>query len=772
MRYLLLVLILVSCMALSGVDLVSADFASALPAGWTQMGSTSTHWEHSATNNAGGTTGELGFTWSPSENGTFRFVSPAFNTTMAHDMTLSFKQAIDWYANSFTLSVQISTNLTTWNTIWSSNVVADVAAQTVNAQAPWNWGNSSTTYLAFVYSGNTYNINNWWIDNVSLSYTNTLGTGTWSAATYYPTGDLIVPNGQTLTIQPGVTINMASNSILSVQGSLKALGTGTQKINITTTGATTTWAGIDIQNVAAANDSTILDWCVIQRSIDSGVEIVSSPKIRISNCEIKNCSVTGTGGAIRAVVSNIEVKGCFIQANSSTQDGSAVCIESSSPRFHHNRILLNNLTVSAQHGALTFKTCDLNNVIDNIVVNNSFNGTGAAIYLYNCSGTFKRHLVANNSSIGIWVNNSISSNWMEIDHIDIVNNGYTGLVMNGYVRLKNSIVWGNSSSDEINNMGPSNRLQVSYCCVRNGAAGIVGEDPLYFLNNISSNPLFVNPTESYGTGYDAYSANWRLQDLSPCIDAGDGTTGEYDLDFSPPDIGLYTRKLKPTIYSAADLYPDQGHQIDLRWYPNEKDTSWDPSSWYHVFRWSDDRVELGEDALVVSDPREISPDLAASNSKIYWIHNNRILTYLGQVKAMNRNTYSLIVPTIQDSSATGLHEEVFVVTYFDTTYYWDSIGMSGYSVDNIPPMTPQNAALSRISPTNFRLDWNEVTEGTWQGNSYPETNPITYLIYASDNPEFIPGPQNFLMQTSEPSVILNSPGALRKFYRIIASDSQ
>ncbi|HNX36893.1 MAG TPA: right-handed parallel beta-helix repeat-containing protein [Candidatus Cloacimonadota bacterium] len=773
MKYFVVLVFLICCISLNAVDILSADFTTVLPAGWTQTGSTNTHWQYSNTTQAGGASGELMFNWSPGETGTFRYISAPFNTTKAYDMVVSFKHNADMYAESLNLSLQISTNLTTWNTVWSTNATADIPAQTVNATIPWNWGNSTTTYLAFVVSGNSYNLNYWWIDDVLLSYSNTLGSGLWSDATYYPAGNVIVPSGQTLTLQQGITLNMASNSTMLVQGSLKALGTGQQKINITTSGASTLWAGIDIFNVAATNDSTILNWCVIQRSTDSAIEVENSPKVRISNCELKNNSVTGSGGGIRCLNSNMLVYGCFINANSSTADGSGVYWEGGSPRFDHNRIVSNSISVAYQHGALTFKNCDLNSVSNNILLNNSFASNTGAIYLYSCTGTLKKHLVANNSGFGIYVNSS-TSNWLDIDHCDLVNNGSYGLYTSAYVKVYSSIIWGNPGGDnyEIYNTGNVTRLQVYNCCVKRGIYGIYGINSANYQSCISSDPLFVDPTDGPGTGYDAYSANWRLQDMSPCIDAGSYLTGFYDEDFSAPDIGMYARKLKPGIYSANDVTPDQGHQIDLRWYPTDKDTSWDPSAWYHIFRSTDERAGDLDGAVIVTDPRQISQDLISSSGKICWIHNDRIFTYLGQMKAMNRSAYSMIVPTLQDSSSTGTHGEVFVVTYFDNVYFWDSVGLYGYSVDNIPPMTPSGATLSRINGENFRLEWQEVTEGSLNGNSYPETNAITYLIYASDDPNFVPGQETFVTSTTNLSVVLSEMGDQQRFYRIIASDSQ
>lgn len=769
------IVILFFCLSLGAVDLINEDFSDGLPAGWTQTGFTANHWTTNITNYAGGTADELMLIWNPAETGTFRFIFPSFNTDRVHDMSLSFRHMLDWYSANFTLGVQISTDLVNWNTVWSVTPTADIPAQTVNAAIPWNWGASQNTYLAFVFIGNTYNLNFWYIDDIHLSYTDTLGSGLWSTLYNNPFGDLIIPSGQTLTLGPGIYIFMSTDTSIIVEGSLKAEGTQQQKITLGTSGDPIFWNGIDIYNVDAVNDSTILDWCVIQDSNDSGLEVGNSPKVRVSNCEIRSNSASGSGGGIKCLSSDILVKGCFIHANSSTADGSGVYWSGGTPRFHHNRIIQNTVSSLYQHGAIAFSICDLSYITDNLVLNNSFAGNTGAVYLYNCSGNLRRHLIANNSSYGMYINNSVSSDWLEIDHCDIVNNGNYGIYFTSRVRVENSICWGNNGAYllEIHNASPSTLwIEVYFSCIRRGIYGIDYIDQMNYQNNISSNPLFVNPTEAAGTDYDAYTAIWRLQDFSLCIDAGNYNSGEWDADFSNPDIGMYPRRLKPTCYSAADVAPDQGHQIDLRWYPNDKDISWDPSAWYHVFRSVDRSSEELTDVVLVTDPRQISPSLIASGSKICWINHDRIFTYLGQMKAMNRSAYSLIVPSLQDSSASGTHPEVFVVTYFDNVYFWDSVGIEGYSVDNIPPLPPSGTRINRLATNDFRLEWDEVTEGCWEGNSYPETNPISYLIYASDQPDFVPSSENFVAQTTNLSAVITGMTASRRFFRIVASDSR
>lgn len=691
MKQMLILLMLVFCLSLGAVDLLSESFGTALPGAWQQTGSTNTHWVYSNTATAGGIAGELKFNWSPQETGTFRYVSPAFNTSYVHNMSLSFKQAVDWYAGSFDLSVQMSHDLVSWTTLWSVTSTADIAAQNVSATVPWINGNSPVTYLALVFTGNTYNLNFWYLDDLLLTYSDTLGIGTWPADTYIITGNLITPVGYTLNLGSDTIIRLDNFASLSVGGALRAIGSSGHEVIFTPISSTGAHNGINISYTTPLPDSTILQYCKIEKSSSRGIDVQSRDNVRIESCEINDNSTSQSGGGIYCYNSDITVKNCFVHNNEASTNGAGMYFNICNPVVTGNRIFLNELA-SSSGGALGFRQCNLDNVKDNKVLNNSTpTWGGSAVHLDNCTGGFRYNLISNNASEGIYVSGSGVA--LPIEQCSIVYNDLTGITAATPISVVNSILYSNGSTELGCLYGNPAASWVRFCDVMGGTARINGIATANIQNIISANPLFKLPPAGSGSGFEAYYADFRLGDLSPCIDAGDYTSGAYDDDFSAPDLGLYTRRLKPTIYSAADVFPDQGHQIDLRWYPNDKDVSWDPAAWYHVFRFADDRSALASGTVIVNDPREITLELISSANSIAWVHNQRILSYVGQTKAMNRDAYSLIVPTIQDSSATGTHEEVFVVTYFDNVYFWDSIGHSGYSVDNIPPMAPSRAYI-------------------------------------------------------------------------------
>src|SRR5205085_12122090 len=87
-------------------------------------------------------------------------------------------------------------------------------------------------------------------------------SGIWSAANgpYTVTGSVTVPVGQTLTIQPGVTVFFSTGAGILVNGTLIAEGTDAQHIRFTRSpGAATTWKGLDFENTTNDNRLAYVD---------------------------------------------------------------------------------------------------------------------------------------------------------------------------------------------------------------------------------------------------------------------------------------------------------------------------------------------------------------------------------------------------------------------------------------------------------------------------------------------------------------------------------
>lgn len=149
--------------------------ASTLPTGWTtqNIGTGITElWSVSNTANSGGSAYEMRCQLQAVNPGTTRLITPWINTMGMDQVTLSFRHFLDAYGTGATLRVQTSNNKSIWtNTPWSvATSSSDIGPAAVTVPITTNL-NSSTTYIGFVVDGNLYNIDYWYIDNVSIRST-------------------------------------------------------------------------------------------------------------------------------------------------------------------------------------------------------------------------------------------------------------------------------------------------------------------------------------------------------------------------------------------------------------------------------------------------------------------------------------------------------------------------------------------------------------------------------------------------------------------------
>ena len=142
---------------------------SSLPAGWqAASGTGSGNWSISGTQNAGGEANELMLNWSPQFNGTTRMMMPTLDLTGVTSVVVKFKHALDNYSGGHTLGIATSSdNGTTWHVGWQQNYSASnswTVSQTITTE---DMGNSAVRFCIF-YSGNSYNINYWYFDDIEV----------------------------------------------------------------------------------------------------------------------------------------------------------------------------------------------------------------------------------------------------------------------------------------------------------------------------------------------------------------------------------------------------------------------------------------------------------------------------------------------------------------------------------------------------------------------------------------------------------------------------
>lgn len=152
-----------------------------LPEYW---GRTHSNWGAINSNNAGGEDApEMRFNWSPSTIGELWLVLRPFDTSILENTRLEFMHSINDYSGDYTLKVMSTTNLgETWEEEWRHDVTKSTRQEGESRDIPGRGDlppaleevdlkhlDDEFFYLAFVFEGNSFNINYWYIDDITIT---------------------------------------------------------------------------------------------------------------------------------------------------------------------------------------------------------------------------------------------------------------------------------------------------------------------------------------------------------------------------------------------------------------------------------------------------------------------------------------------------------------------------------------------------------------------------------------------------------------------------
>ncbi len=168
----LILLILIVFTSLYGEIIVETDFTGTFPPpGWqTTSSSGQINWQQSSSNNAGGTQPEAEFNWSPSTVAVQRLACDPVNTVGATELELEFKHSINDFDGNYTLRLETSSDGLSWNTV-TTFPSSDLPATTENITVTTPDVGSANFQIAWVFDGDSYNINYWYIDDIILEGT-------------------------------------------------------------------------------------------------------------------------------------------------------------------------------------------------------------------------------------------------------------------------------------------------------------------------------------------------------------------------------------------------------------------------------------------------------------------------------------------------------------------------------------------------------------------------------------------------------------------------
>lgn len=341
--------------------------------------------------------------------------------------------------------------------------------------------------LDFVFDGPNPYITSAAFKYTPIEETNISGgavTGHWKkdCSPYMINGDIWVPDGETLVVEPGVEVIFRDHYQFDVNGQLLAEGTAEDMITFTAMDSIVAWNGLRFIDIPITNDTSKLIFCKIRFGFPQGP------------LDIHNRG----GGLLLKSVDKVIVSHCEITDNRTAGDlntgGGGIGIMDCSPIITNNFISKND--AAGGHGGGIALISNANPVIiNNIIFNNSaFGGGGVAIAQSN----------------PVFINNTITGNYA--DHGGGVDFPY------GTGTFINTIFYGNYATDvgdEIH-LGYVYTQNFYHCLIEggldafcqnhlDGAPNYVGT----YENNMDDDPDFV---DIFG--------DFNLLETSPCLASG------------------------------------------------------------------------------------------------------------------------------------------------------------------------------------------------------------------------------------------------------------
>ncbi len=236
-------------------------------------------------------------------------------------------------------------------------------------------------------------------------------SGTWTreGSPYNIEGNIMIADGTTLTINPGVTVNFGGTYKLFVAGRLLANGNEGDSIFFTAADISNGWKGIRFDNTPETNDSSRITYCRLEYAkttgnlqTDRGGAFYFShfSKAVISHCVIANGGSEFQGGAIFCEYSSPVISHNTLVKNTTAEGGGAICfLNSSSPVISNNTISYNVST--AKGGGGIYGSGGNAIISDNTITYNeatTVEGGGGGIYVDGNQIVITRNMIAHNKA--------------------------------------------------------------------------------------------------------------------------------------------------------------------------------------------------------------------------------------------------------------------------------------------------------------------------------------------------------------------------------------
>jgi len=403
-------------------------------------------------------------------------------------------------------------------------------------------------------------------------------SGVWDAngSPYYILGDIHIPSGQQLVIDPGVWVEFQGYYALYVQGSLICEGadndtimitihdsTGWHNVNIPDGG----WHGFRFGYAGSSNDSSRISYCVFAFGKATGsskldkhggaIAVYEYPDIHISNCMFFHNAAQESGAAI--AVNNVSIT---IYRNNfwhgKALNGAAVSLMYSSSHINNN-FFVDNHAENAGGAIGLYLSCnpDINT---NLFAGNFANYGGAIQVETNCNPTLRNNVIYSNVAYeeggGVDLEDNCQASFINntiVDNFALFGGGID-VEVNCSPTFINTILWGNTAfvdGSQIHLFSEDSDPDFYYCDIEGGSDSI---------GTWYGGSIYLNYTGTYENNIDEdpdfYSMDdyrYLLNDDSPCIDTGDPDP-QYNDNEDPGNPGFALFPSKGTLRNDMGVY--------------------------------------------------------------------------------------------------------------------------------------------------------------------------------------------------------------------------
>ncbi|MBE0640966.1 MAG: right-handed parallel beta-helix repeat-containing protein, partial [Bacteroidales bacterium] len=437
----------------------------------------------------------------------------------------------------------------------------------------------------------------------------------WSSDTVLVDCDILIEDGVTLTISPGVTVVFLDNYSLNVQGRLLARGNSSDSIRFTAsskdlaTNSHSGWGGIRFDNTSVGNDTSRLEYCMLEygkvAGHGGGLYMYQYSKLTMSHSVVRNCSAVSGGGiylsdnsspvfthtTISGYGAGVSGGGVYFGNNSSPPMSNSTIIRNTANSYGGGMYLGDNSSPILRSSKINGNTADngggmyvFNNsnpvLINTATAGNTAETNGGGMYVSDYSNpkltnTTISGNISRSGGGGIFVD---GNSHLKLTNATISGNTSTysgGGIYSGYsgnAVLTNCILWGNIASQDAGlDISSSSVFVISYSDIQGTVYAGTG--------NISKNPLLIN----------GFGDNPQLMPSSPCINAGKPDTSGLDLPLT--DCIGNPRFNGDTVDMGANEF--HGVQCGLI----TADTTWSPDT-----VWVDCDITIPDGVTLTIDP--------------------------------------------------------------------------------------------------------------------------------------------------------------------------